>query len=90
MILRDQETVQNVKEFKSLSFRVPHSLTLLANLGLLFIFKDAVATGDYFLLVRQLKGQVHDCQAFPRAAFPECFRKNSLGYHHGLALGAQP
>lgn len=89
MILRHQEIVQNVKEFKTLSFRAPHSLTLQANSGSLFIFEDAVASGDYFLLVRQLISQVHECQTFPKAASPECFRKNSLGHCLGLALGTQ-
>lgn len=90
MILGDQETLQNVQEFQRLSFRVAHFLTLLAKSALLFMFKDAVAAGDYFLPVRQPKGQVHEYQAFPKSAFPERFRKNSLGYSHGLALGAQP
>lgn len=90
MILGNKRTLQNVKEFKRLSCRVLHFLTLLATSGLLFMFKDAVAAGDYFLLVRQLKGQVHEYQAFPKSAFPESFRQNSLGRCHGLALGAQP
>lgn len=53
------------------------------------MFKGALGAGDYFLLVQQLEGQVHECQAFPKAALLECLR-GFLGTRHGLAWGAHP
>lgn len=53
------------------------------------MFKGALGAGDYFLLVQQLEGQVHECQAFPKAALWNAYG-DSLGTMHGLAWEAHP
>lgn len=51
---------------------------------------DALAAGDYILLMQRPEGQVHEGQAFPKAVFPEGFKGKSLENWHDLARRARP